>query len=137
MQDEKILSTLASTNPASCLEVAVGTDSQGGRQLELRRLSWGEGIGWYCQQTLSLNADETAGLLQTLRASHFRWRDHLTIGRGTVIPFPFLLAHAGIQGSPRLQGSQKERADSRVSQLPDTGKKRTTRGRKTSATSLV
>lgn len=87
MQKEEILTTIASTRPDTCLEVAVYKDSAGEPGIELRRLSWGEGIGWYRQQTLRLDAAEAAGLLHTLRG---QWRDRSSRPVGKVVPFPLL-----------------------------------------------
>jgi len=85
---EEILTTIAGMSSDSRLEVALCTGSAEGRYLELRRLSWGEGIGWYRQQTLRLDAAEAEGLLLALRGSRNKWREQTEEPRGKVIPFP-------------------------------------------------
>lgn len=87
MQQEEILTTIANTSPDTLLEVALCAGSEGGQRIELRRLSWGEGVGWYRQQTLRLDAAEAEGLFQALRG---KWRDRSTRPAGKVIPFPVL-----------------------------------------------
>jgi len=89
MPHEQILTTIVGVNENSRLEVALGADSQSERTLELRRLSWGEGVGWYCQQTLRLDAKEAENLLQVLRQSQRKWRDQSASRQGKVIPFPW------------------------------------------------
>ena len=89
MPHDNILTTIVGCQ-SSCLEVALGSDSQGGHTVELRRLSWGEGIGWYSQQTLRLDAKEAENLLQALRQSQFKWRNRPAGEQGKVIPFPSL-----------------------------------------------
>ena len=87
MQQEEILTTIASTSPDTLLEVALCAGSEGGQRIELRRLSWGDGVGWYRQQTLRLDAAEAKGLFQALRG---KWHDRSTRPAGKVIPFPAL-----------------------------------------------
>jgi hypothetical protein len=91
VQQEEILTTIASTSPDTLLEVAFCTGSEGGQRIELRRLSWGQGVGWYRRHTLRLDAAEAEGLLQALRG---KWRGRSTDPAGKVIAFP---AFAGRQ----------------------------------------
>jgi len=92
---EEILTTIAGMSPDSALEVALCSDCADGRYLELRRLSWGEGIGWYRQQTLRLDANEAERILQTLRGSRSKWGSQPGTPKGKVIPFPILTEQPG------------------------------------------
>jgi len=92
---EEILTAVAGTNPDSVLEVALCTGGADGRYLELRRLSWGEGIGWYRQQTLRLDVTEAEGLLLALRGNRNKWGERSEEPKGKVIPFPTLTDFQG------------------------------------------
>src|SRR5262249_48352360 len=98
MQREKILATLTGTDANSCLEVVARGDTAEGEGIKLRRLAWGQGIGWYCQQALCLTPDEAEGLLVALRKSRDAWRGKTQRSPGKVIPFP---KAAGGQGDPQ------------------------------------
>jgi hypothetical protein len=87
VQQEDIVTTIASTSPHTLLEVALCPGGEGGPRMELRRLSWGTGVGWYRQQTLQIDAAEAKGLLQALRGT---WRGRSPHPAGKVIPFPAL-----------------------------------------------
>ncbi len=88
MIQEQTLKTITGEDPTVRLEVVVGADTQGTPLVELRRLSWGKGIGWYRQHTLQLDPTEVDVLLQTLRGSRQQWQDTPAPVRGKVIPFP-------------------------------------------------
>ena len=89
MTDEKTTTTITSSDPDTLLEVALGADDEGLPTLELRRLSWGEGVGWYRQQTLRLHASEAEGLLSALRGNRSHWRERSSASPARkVIPFP-------------------------------------------------
>jgi hypothetical protein len=103
MEHEKVLTTIAGADKTSRLEVALGPDAQDGRMLELRRLSWGDGIGWYCQQTLRLDPREAENLLWALRSSRRRWRDQALGQSGNIIAFPL---RQTIQESEDVSDSQ-------------------------------
>ena len=135
MQHEEIIAIIASATATSRLEVAVCTDSRGARKTELRRLSWGAGVGWYSQQTLCLDSHETRELLWALRGNRQRWCDQTALEHGKVIPFPV---------PPQRQEThrehpqvQKKRTGSLSSELPVTEKKRTKRGEEKAATLLA
>jgi hypothetical protein len=115
MPDEQILTTILGGNENARLEVALGADSQSGRTLELRRLSWGEGVGWYCQQTLRLNSKEVANLLRALRQNQSKWRDQSASRQGKVIPFPCDSASALLVGEKR--GAKRGREKSATSRV--------------------
>lgn len=87
MQQE-ILATITMTSPETKLEVTLDKHPQGGQFIELRRLSWGKGIGWYGQQTLRLDATEAESLLQALRQSRGKWSERPACSSEKVIPFP-------------------------------------------------
>ena len=74
MSHEQILSTITTGEEHSRLEVALSCDASGEQTLELRRQSWGKGVGWYRQHTLQLGLTEAEALLQTLRTSAWRKR---------------------------------------------------------------
>lgn len=95
MYQEEILTTIAGTSSDSRLAVALCMGGADGRYLELRRLSWGEGIGWYRQQTLRLDAAEAEGLLLALRGHRNKWREPTEEPKGKVIPFPMLTDFQG------------------------------------------
>jgi len=88
VEGEKVLTTLGNGDPA--LEVALCTEATGGPHLELRRLSWGDGVGWYRQQTLQITVAEAEGLLLALRASRSKWKARVADPSRKVIPFPTL-----------------------------------------------
>ena len=88
MSQERLLDTVTGTTQHSRLEVVLNDNPDTGQVLELRRLSWGKGIGWYRQQTLQLDQAEAEALLQTLRTSHNAWREGPKQQTGKVIPFP-------------------------------------------------
>jgi hypothetical protein len=90
VEGEKVLTTLGNRELDSVLEVALCTDATGGPHVELRRLSWGEGVGWYRQQTLQITVAEAEGLLLALRASRSKWKSRAADSSRKVIPFPTL-----------------------------------------------
>jgi hypothetical protein len=94
MAQEHTLKTIAGENPDVRLDVVVGADTDGTPLVELRRLSWGKGVGWYRQHTLQLDPSEAAALLQTLRGSRQQWQETPAPARGKVIPFPGLSQRA-------------------------------------------
>lgn len=94
VQHETTLATITGANPDTLLEITLCPGHADEQYLELRRLSWGEGVGWYRQQTLRLHADEAEELLLALRGNRSKWRKHSQGLRGKVILFP---AQAGQQ----------------------------------------
>ncbi|MEW6296980.1 MAG: hypothetical protein AB1671_04470 [Thermodesulfobacteriota bacterium] len=106
MADEKTLATIASSDPDVRLEVVLCTREAEPPIIELRRLSWGEGIGWFRQQTLRLEAAEAEYLLSTLRGNQRRWKPRPAHPHATkVIPFP--------RPADRQQGRAPEAAQRR------------------------
>ena len=112
VQQEEILTTITSANPDSVLEIALAAASEGRQKIELRRLSWGEGVGWYRQQTLQLDVTEAETLLLALRGNRSKWAPRLARPQGKVIPFPLLAAsqHKGRAQGHVIGEQEKERA---------------------------
>ena len=125
MEHEKVLTTIVGENKTSRLEVALGPDVQGGRTIELRHLSWGDGVGWYCQQTLRLEPREAEELLWTLKGSRRKWRDQPFRGTGKIIAFPLQQTNQQSQDAPRLYDAQKRRPSRPSPASSGTGKTKT------------
>lgn len=137
MQHEKILTTIVSANPTSRLEVAMCMEAQGERTLELRRLSWGDGVGWYCQQTLRLDPHEAESLFWALRGNQRQWRDRSATGQGKIIPLPITRMNQGGENVSFPGKAQKMRPGSRSPLLPGPEKGKAKQGSRKSATSRV
>jgi hypothetical protein len=135
MEREESRMTINGADPTSCLEVVVRADSQGKRKIELRRLLWGEGVGWYCQQTLRLNLNEAEDLFWALRGSRNRWRDRPASEQGKVIPFPVQPTDVRGQRLHRSGKAPKKRTGSPSYEPPVAEKKRTKQGEERSVTS--
>ena len=135
MPHEEILTTIIGVNQTSRLEVVLGLDSQKERTLELRRLSWGEGVGWYCQQTLRLDPKEAENLLLTLRQSKCKWRDRPASRQGKVIPFPLSPMGQEERRVHSLRNVQKRQSGSSASGLPRREKRGAKQGKEKSVTS--
>ncbi len=101
MRTNDILTTIpnrasASTRPDTALEIAVElpqTDASNGQAAEqpsiaLRRLTWGSGLGWCRQQTLTLTPAEAEAVLKALQKSRHKWRGDAAAPHGKIIPFP-------------------------------------------------
>ena len=112
MSHEQILSTITADNEHSRLEVALSRDATGEQTLELRRQSWGKGVGWYRQHTLQLGPAEAEALLQTLRTSGRAWRKNPGRAGGKVIPFPGRAPGTALGGGERAKRTKKRAARS-------------------------
>lgn len=88
MSHEQLLSTVTADDKHNRLEVVLSPNDEGEPTLELRRLSWGKGVGWYRQHTLRLDPAEAEVLLHTLRTRRSAWREDPQVSSGKVIPFP-------------------------------------------------
>ena len=88
MSHEQLLSTVTADDKHSRLDLVLSPNDEGEPALELRRLSWGKGVGWYRQHTLRLDPAEAEVLLHTLRTSRSAWREGPQAPSGKVIPFP-------------------------------------------------
>lgn len=85
---EEIIATIPQESPESRLEVVLIQDGAGSDTVELRRLLWGEGIGWYRLHTLRLDRAAVKVLFRTLKQAQNRLEKGPANGRGKVIPFP-------------------------------------------------
>lgn len=56
--------------------------------IAFRRLTWGSGLGWCRQQTLTLTPAEAEAVLKALQKSRRKWRGDSAASPGKVIPFP-------------------------------------------------
>lgn len=87
---QQLLAIIAVANPDTLLEVSLDQHPQGGQSIELRRLSWGEGVGWYGQQTLRLDTTEAEALLRALKQHRNKWQAKSTEPKRKVLLFPGL-----------------------------------------------
>jgi hypothetical protein len=86
---EEILATIPQADGEMLLEVALIHDAGGRTMVELRHLVWGGELGWYRQQTLSLDGATASQLL--CRLSSVRQRLRPKRGRrlpDNIIAFP-------------------------------------------------
>lgn len=86
---EEVVATIHQDNAGNVLEVALVHDDATGPMVELRFLSWGTGVGWYRQYTLTLDRMAARTLLRTF--GHLRrWleRDSSPALGRQIIPFP-------------------------------------------------
>ena len=101
MRTNEILATIpngasATARPDTALEIAVELpqpDEPNGQAAEqpsiaFRRLTWGSGLGWCRQQTLTLTPAEAEAVLKALQKSRRKWRGDSAAPQGKVIPFP-------------------------------------------------
>ena len=101
MRTNEIVTTIpdgasATARPDTALEIAVELpqpDDPNGQEDEqpsiaFRRLTWGSGLGWCRQQTLTLTPAEAEAVLKALQKSRRKWRGDSAVPRGKVIPFP-------------------------------------------------
>ena len=101
MRTNEILATIpngasATARPDTALEIAVelpqpdDPNGQGDEQpsIAFRRLTWGTGLGWCRQQTLTLTPAEAEAVLKALQKSRRKWRGDSAASQGKVIPFP-------------------------------------------------
>lgn len=88
MSHKQLLSTVTADDKHSRLEILLSPTDGGKPALELRRLSWGRGVGWYRQHTLRLSPAEATALLHSVCRSRSAWREGRQAPSGKVIPFP-------------------------------------------------
>ena len=55
--------------------------------LEIRSLRWGNGVGWYVQKTITVDAAQAKVLMRALRGAVVM--SARKASKGNVIPFPF------------------------------------------------
>ena len=69
---ETLLATLPGETPREQVLVVLMTASGEPSRVCLRQQSWGEGIGWYTQNTIDLGTQQVAGLRSALGKSGAR-----------------------------------------------------------------
>jgi inorganic triphosphatase YgiF len=85
---EEVIATVPQNNGETALEMALVADGAGSTHFELRHLVWGDGLGWYRQHTLTLDAMAARALLCSLGSVRHRLKSKaLTHGNGKIIPF--------------------------------------------------
>jgi hypothetical protein len=88
VQHEQILALTTSTNRDTRLEVVLNRVPDQEPSIELRRLSWGRGVGWYRQQTLQIDATEAERLLAALKGTLRQCRSQSAKAQAKVLRFP-------------------------------------------------
>jgi hypothetical protein len=63
---EVVLATIPQSSDDTVLEVVMIHEANGGTNVELRSLVWGNGLGWCRQHTLQLNGTTARRLIQAL-----------------------------------------------------------------------
>jgi hypothetical protein len=71
---EEIIATIPQADGEAMLEVALMHDGAGRAMVELRSLVWGSGLGWYRQQTLTVDGTTASNLLCRLSSVRHRLR---------------------------------------------------------------
>ena len=86
---EEIIGTIPQANGEVVLEIALMHDEAGRTMVELRYLVWGRELGWYRQQTLTLDSAMASQLLCRLSSVRHRLRSKSdTKHRTNVLAFP-------------------------------------------------
>jgi hypothetical protein len=93
VQHEQILAMTTSTSQDTRLEVVLNQGADKELSIELRRLSWGRGVGWYRQQTLQIDATEAEQLLVALKATLRQCRSRSAPSQAKVLRFPDMPRH--------------------------------------------
>jgi hypothetical protein len=94
VQHEQILALTTSTSHNTRLEVALNQGPDKEPSIELRRLSWGRGVGWYRQQTLQIDAAEAEQLLMALKGTLRQCRSRSATPHAKVLQFPHMPRHS-------------------------------------------
>lgn len=88
---EEVIATIPQGQTGSLLEVVLIQTCSEHSRIELRHLSWGEGIGWYRQHTLTVDTAAVRTLGRMLSRVQQRLDHDLTARHSSkVIPFPSL-----------------------------------------------
>lgn len=86
---EEVIATIPQNDADVTLQVALIHTDTNNACVELRHLVWGKGLGWCCQKTLRLQAQEAHALLRALGQVRHRL---VPASSGSsvrkVIPFP-------------------------------------------------
>ena len=73
----------------TAVEVALVNGADGNEDVELRSVVWGDGLGWYRQQTLTLDSRDISALIHALGTAQARLRPSPTqSSQSTLTPFP-------------------------------------------------
>jgi hypothetical protein len=87
---EEIIGTIPQANGDTMLEVALMHDDAGQTEVELRYLVWGKELGWYRQQTLTLDGTTASHLLCRLSSARHRLRPEADRRpERNILPFPW------------------------------------------------
>ncbi len=95
---ESIIGILEGKDTSEKVEVLLARDEESSDQLQFRLLSWGEGIGWYPQKTITLDCQEIGALRTILNRANAITKAnqrHKPCSKGKVVPFPH--RHKSIQ----------------------------------------
>jgi type II secretory pathway pseudopilin PulG len=105
-----VLATIVtSTKKDTLLEVVLDQTTTAKTTIELRQLSWGEGLGWCPQQSLQLSTEEAQALLDSLRITRRHWQEQRTQQSGTVVPFPIGASLARTHPAHKSSSSRKKK----------------------------
>jgi len=88
---ESVIGILEGRNESEKVEVHLVQRGSAEERLDLRLLSWGEGIGWYPQKTIALNSGEIDALQTILkRAKALIQTNNRENSKslGELVPFP-------------------------------------------------
>jgi hypothetical protein len=90
---EQVIATIPQERNNTVLEVVMVQRTVGSPEVELRTMIWGDGLGWYRQNTLILDQTGARKLLSALssvrrRLEPARAARHANQDEGKVIPFP-------------------------------------------------
>jgi hypothetical protein len=86
---EEVIATIPQGKTGSLLEVVLIHERPEQTRIELRHLSWGNGVGWYRQHTLSLDHAAVRALGHLLKQIQHHPNHSITPRPdGKIIPFP-------------------------------------------------
>ena len=86
---EEVIATISQGKTGSRLEVVLIHEGPEHTKVELRHLSWGNGVGWYRQHTLKLDDAAVRALGRLLhRVQHRLGHDLTARADNKIIPFP-------------------------------------------------
>jgi hypothetical protein len=95
VQHEQILAMTTSTSQDTRLEVVLNQGPDKEPSIELRRLSWGRGVGWYRQQTLQIDVSEAERLLVALKGTLRQCRSRSATSQAKILRFPDMPCQSG------------------------------------------
>ncbi len=88
---ESVIGVLEGRNESEKVEVHLTQSGSAEERLDLRLLSWGEGIGWYPQKTITLHCGEIDALQTILKRAKALIQTNnrqVSNARGELVPFP-------------------------------------------------